>query len=156
MESSRSASNRQFPDGLPLIWCTECGARRIVKRTSKQEWSLGQIFYCCPNYKRDGTGCPFWYWEEEYLKVVQRLQRKGVPVPAEADDLRMQVGVPRQQGVESRRQERVEFNGTMSTKEESELVAIGKEILSVLKGICFVVLCMLLLMFVNLFVWLLK
>ncbi|CAN6381062.1 unnamed protein product [Urochloa humidicola] len=110
-ESSGSVSNRQFPDGLPLIWCSECGRRKIVRRTSKQEWSLGQIFYCCPNYKRDGTGCAFWYWEEEYLKV---LQKNGGPIPAQADDLRMQVGVPRQQAVESRSQEGV---GIVSVKE---------------------------------------
>ncbi|CAN6342688.1 unnamed protein product [Urochloa humidicola] len=153
MESSGSASNRKFPNGLPLIWCTKCGARRIVKRTSKQEWSLGQIFYCCPNYKRDGTDCPFWFWEEEYVKV---LQNNRVPVPTQAEDLRMQVGVQRQPCVESRRQEGAEVTGTVSKKEANELVPILKEILSVLKGICFVGVCMLLLMLVNLFVWLLK
>ncbi|CAL5058799.1 unnamed protein product [Urochloa decumbens] len=145
MESSGSASNRQFPNGLPLIWCTECKQRRIVKRTSKQEWSLGQIFYCCPNYKVYGTGCPFWFWEEEYLKV---LQTKGVAVRAlQADGSRMEVAGTKQQGVESRRQEGVEFNGIVSVKEARELAAIGKEVVSLLKGICFVGVCMLLLVF---------
>ncbi|CAO2168579.1 unnamed protein product [Urochloa humidicola] len=92
MESCGSDSNRLFPDGLPLIWCTECGNRKIMKRASKQEWSMGQIFYCCPNYKRDGTGCPFWFWEEEYVKV---LQKNGVAIPAQVSDLRMPVAIPR-------------------------------------------------------------
>ncbi|CAO2038079.1 unnamed protein product [Urochloa humidicola] len=160
MESSGLASNRQFPDGLPLIWCTECGDRRIVKCASKQEWSMGQIFYCCPNYKRNGTGCPFWFWEEEYVKL---LQKNGVTIPAQVADLRMPVAIPRHEGaiprhegVELRRQEGVVFTGTVSMKEGSELVAIGKEILSVLKGICFVCVWLLFVMLGILFVLLFK
>ncbi|CAL5086815.1 unnamed protein product [Urochloa decumbens] len=108
----------------------------------------------------------FWFWEEEYLKV---LQTKGVAVRAlQADDSRMEVAGTKQQGVESRRQEGVEFNGTVSVKEARELAAIGKEAVSLLtvsvkearelaaigkeavsllKGICFVGVCMLLLVF---------
>ncbi|CAN6233675.1 unnamed protein product [Urochloa humidicola] len=160
MESSGSASNREFPDGLPLIWCTDCGRRKIVKRASKQEWSMGQIFYCFPNYKRDGTGCPFWFWEEEYVKV---LQNKGVAIPAQVADLTMPVAnprpegaIPRHEGVESRRQEGVVFTGTVSMKEGNDLVAIGKEILSVVKGICFVCVWLLFVMLGILLVLLFK
>ena len=38
-------------DGLPLIICTDCGLRRVVRRKSQQPWSAGQIFYCCPLHK---------------------------------------------------------------------------------------------------------
>jgi hypothetical protein len=48
---SASASDPQATGEIPLIWCTECGGGRIMKRTSWKSWSLGQVFYCCPNYK---------------------------------------------------------------------------------------------------------
>nr|TKW01136.1 hypothetical protein SEVIR_8G158800v2 [Setaria viridis] len=50
--------------------CTKCGLRRVVRCTSQHKWSLGQIFYCCALHKRDGSGCPFWYWKVEYVNVV--------------------------------------------------------------------------------------
>ena len=39
---------------IPLIQYRECGRARVVRRVSKQEWSYGQAFYCCPFYKVSG------------------------------------------------------------------------------------------------------
>jgi len=50
-ESSASASEQWGADELPLILCTDCGLRQVVRRRSKKEWSLGKVFYCCPLHK---------------------------------------------------------------------------------------------------------
>uniref|UniRef100_K3YDW1 Zinc finger GRF-type domain-containing protein n=1 Tax=Setaria italica TaxID=4555 RepID=K3YDW1_SETIT len=68
-------------DGLPLIMCTDCGLRRVVRCKSQHKWSLCQIFYCCPLHKRGGSSCPFWYWKEEY---VDFLASRGL-LPASAN-----------------------------------------------------------------------
>ncbi|CAO2186352.1 unnamed protein product [Urochloa humidicola] len=143
-ESIATGSNRRIGGGLPLIWCDECCQRRVVKRRSGKEWSLGEIFYVCPNYKRDGSGCPFWYWEEEYMKL---LEKKGLAGTA-FGDLRMQAGDSRIQGDEGRiegdegrKEAGVGHNAISSQKEVSQLKKIGKEILNMLKAICFVCVC---------------
>jgi hypothetical protein len=89
------------PANIPLIQCKECRWARVVHRVSKQEWSFGQAFCCCLFYKvsgsvkmkflflldsklilgiflQDGTGCPFWKWEKEYLEVVLGKNTVGV------------------------------------------------------------------------------
>lgn len=55
-EWSASASNPSSANGLPLIMCTECEQRRVVRHTSQQPWSRGEIFYCCPR-ERGGGKC---------------------------------------------------------------------------------------------------
>ncbi|CAN6299255.1 unnamed protein product [Urochloa humidicola] len=76
-EWSASASNQGTLEGLPLITCSECGRAQVVRRKSKQEWSLGEVFYCCPFHKRDGTGCPFWFWEQDYKNMLKRIHVIG-------------------------------------------------------------------------------
>jgi hypothetical protein len=40
------------PNGvLPLIICSECRRRRVVRRVSTVMTSLGKVFYCCPFHK---------------------------------------------------------------------------------------------------------
>jgi hypothetical protein len=36
---------------LPLITCIECRRFNVVRRVSKQPWSAGEVFYCCPAHK---------------------------------------------------------------------------------------------------------
>ncbi|KAF8690611.1 hypothetical protein HU200_040981 [Digitaria exilis] len=59
-DSSTSASNPLPTDGLPLITCTECGLRKVVRRKSKQPWSLGHVFYCCPLNKEEDYAEELW------------------------------------------------------------------------------------------------
>lgn len=50
-DSSASALDPQAANDVPLIWCTDCGTSRVVRRISQKPWSLGQVFYCCPKHK---------------------------------------------------------------------------------------------------------
>ncbi|CAL5066682.1 unnamed protein product [Urochloa decumbens] len=154
--SVASASNPRSVDGLPLIMCTDCGRRRVMRCTSQQPWSLGQIFYCCPLHKRDGTGCPFWYWKDEYINVLATV---GV-LPASAGAYNaggsMQVAESRMQGAASKMKGDVDFNGSVSNKKVQELIDIGKELVRLVKVVVLVCICMGVMMLVNVLVHLLK
>ncbi|CAL4886374.1 unnamed protein product [Urochloa decumbens] len=151
-ESSASGGNRRCGNGVPLIWCNECGQKRIVQRRSGKQWSLGEIFYVCPNYKRDGSGCPFWYWEEEYMKLLEKEARARLA----SGDLRMEAVDSRIQGAEGRMEAGFGHNAISLEKEGSQLIKIGKEVVNMLKAICCVCVCMLFVMVLILFVQLKK
>ena len=90
---------------------------------------------------RDGSGCPILYWEEDYIQV---LRNNGVSVsPVNGPPTRMQVPDSKLQGAQPR---------VHPVIEGSDLVGIGKEIVSVLKGICFVCVCIMSLLLLNLLV----
>ncbi|KAG2620132.1 hypothetical protein PVAP13_3NG150100 [Panicum virgatum] len=63
---------------LPLITCTECGKHTVGEYEVKTDMkgNKGRIFFTCPARKRDGSGCPFWYWEEDYEKIVEKQKNK--------------------------------------------------------------------------------
>ncbi|EES09693.1 hypothetical protein BDA96_05G122000 [Sorghum bicolor] len=63
---------KDYAAALPLIQCTKCHKAVVLRLVSKKEWSIGQVFYCCPYYKRDGTGCQFWFWEDDYMKELRK------------------------------------------------------------------------------------
>ncbi|CAL4952116.1 unnamed protein product [Urochloa decumbens] len=147
--SSATGSNPVSADGLPLIMCTECGMRRVVRRTSQQTWSLGQIFYCCPRHKRDGSGCPFWFWKDEYISFLASTGRYVASAGANNGVESMHVAESSMDGTDSRMKGEIGFSGIVSVKSESELIAICKEVVRLLKALCFLCVCMLFLMFVS-------
>ncbi|CAL4985039.1 unnamed protein product [Urochloa decumbens] len=125
-DSSASASNLQGVGDIPLIWCTECGSGQVLRRISRKPWSQGQVFYCCPKYKQDGTGCSFWYWEGDYLdKLAHTGGRQG-------SGNRVRIG--RQQGDWSN------SGKGMVVNKDADLVGIVKELVSYVKGICLLLL----------------
>ncbi|CAO2189269.1 unnamed protein product, partial [Urochloa humidicola] len=69
--TSTSSVRRRGIGKPPLIICLDCKWRRVVELKSKKPWSKGEIFYTCPNHKSDGTGCPFWHWEQSYYKYLE-------------------------------------------------------------------------------------
>ncbi|CAO2163325.1 unnamed protein product [Urochloa humidicola] len=150
---SVSASNHQGTGGISLIWCTKCGGEKVLKRTSRKEWSLGEVFYCCPNYKRDGTDCSFWFWEEDYIKEVEKeAEKNGVHgARPTADEVKIQADAGT-----SMMQAGSGCKCVGLVNEQKELVAIGKEIVSVLRAICFVCVCMLLVMVASVVVMIFK
>ncbi|KAJ1283409.1 hypothetical protein BS78_03G126200 [Paspalum vaginatum] len=84
-QRSSSSSNRH-PSDLSLIVCKDCGVRMVVRRVSGQPWSKGNVFYCCPDHKRDGSGCPFFRWEKVYIRQLNELSKEGVKMKeAEAE-----------------------------------------------------------------------
>uniref|UniRef100_A0A0E0EKU9 Zinc finger GRF-type domain-containing protein n=1 Tax=Oryza meridionalis TaxID=40149 RepID=A0A0E0EKU9_9ORYZ len=48
---------------------------QIVELTANTEANQGRIFFTCPSHEKGGSGCDFWYWEEGYIKY---LNRKGL------------------------------------------------------------------------------
>ncbi|KAF8779106.1 hypothetical protein HU200_002779 [Digitaria exilis] len=103
--------------------CTECGQRRVVRRTSQQPWSKGEIFYCCPRHKHDGSGCPFLYWKRDYMEL-DGVRGHGTGL--------MQVAESRLQRIDSKM---MEGDGFVTGKKEQELLGVGKEVVSLLKTI---------------------
>ncbi|KAG2582852.1 hypothetical protein PVAP13_6KG183300 [Panicum virgatum] len=93
---SAFAQARKRPH-IPLIWCNECGQRQVVERTSRTPKNPNRIFFVCPNHKSDGSGRPFFHWEEEYVDMLRdeacrvQPQVRGKGVQAE---LRSKVEVP--------------------------------------------------------------
>lgn len=93
------------------------------------------------------------------MKVLEKNgvpipDNRVLPVPDEGGEERMDAGISRMQGVQSRMREVVDFGGNATMKEGTGLV--GKEVLSVLKEIRFVGVCMLVVMALNLLVTLFK
>ncbi|KAG2593047.1 hypothetical protein PVAP13_5NG632029 [Panicum virgatum] len=139
-QSSVSAPDPRLSEELPLITCTECGRKKVLRLKSRQEWSFGQVFYCCPMHKRDGTGCPFWFWKEDYVEHLKKIgilnggewSRKG---NIKDDDEKMMLG-----------------NGGTSRKEEDS----SAEVVRLLRSICMLCYCILVVQVVMLFVHLLK
>ncbi|CAL5046927.1 unnamed protein product [Urochloa decumbens] len=158
-DSSGSASDPQGGGGLPIIWCTDCGRSQVLRCVSQRPWSFGHAFYCCPFYKRDGSGCPFWHWEEEYVKIVATVGRN---VGQECD-------VGRGAGTRNRFGRGMVAAGggdwSMHGKDlieggdwnrEAELVSIGKEVVRYLKAICLLCVCALFVLFLILIVQIMK
>ncbi|WVZ58012.1 hypothetical protein U9M48_008327 [Paspalum notatum var. saurae] len=86
--SSAAGGRRRRPD-LPLITCTDCSQHTVLELEVKtnENGNRGRIFYKCPSHKRDGSGCPFWHWEEGYVNILKDL-KAGKKQPAEAQGRR--------------------------------------------------------------------
>ena len=84
----------------------------------------------------DDSGCPFWYWEEDYVKILETkgiLTGSGGRMVAEASGTDVaRNGLPVEGSV------------------------IGQDVVILLKYMCFVCTCMLFVMVLNLFVVLMK
>ncbi|CAL5016347.1 unnamed protein product [Urochloa decumbens] len=144
-DSSASASNRQGLGDIPLIWCTECGSGQVLRRISRKPWSAGHVFYCCPMYKQDGTGCPFWYWEEDYLDKLARMRACKETGAGSENRVRR----TRMQGDWSN-------SGSMVVNKDADLVAIVKELVTFVKAMCLLLLCILFVLVLILVVQLIK
>uniref|UniRef100_A0A0D3GPJ5 GRF-type domain-containing protein n=1 Tax=Oryza barthii TaxID=65489 RepID=A0A0D3GPJ5_9ORYZ len=72
---SSCSSRRRRRTSIPLILCPSCGVKQIVELTANTEANQGRIFFACPSHEKGGSGCDFWYWEEGYIKY---LNRKGL------------------------------------------------------------------------------
>ncbi|KAJ1276822.1 hypothetical protein BS78_05G245000 [Paspalum vaginatum] len=73
MESSSSTGQRRQRNALvlPLVICDRCNSRKVMALKAKTPTNFGRYFYICPTYEqRDGSGCDFWYWEDEYEQYL--------------------------------------------------------------------------------------
>jgi len=165
-DSSGSASDPQGAEGLPLIWCTDCKSRQVVRRVSQKPWSADQVFYCCPKYKRDGTGCPFWHWEDDYADLLVGKRAgieagKGTLVGGHEGNksnagrsmVQGEVGLSGRTMVEGE----LGMSGAAGMmNREYEIVAMCKEIVSLVKAITLVSVCIVFVLMLNLIVQLVK
>ncbi|KAK8455472.1 hypothetical protein SEVIR_4G120000v4 [Setaria viridis] len=147
-DSSASASD---PQGLPLIWCTECGMRQVVRRISQKTWSLGRVFYLCTRYKCDGAGCPFWFWEEEYVDMLVGKRGNG-----DGQGSRSNVGRAIAQEDYYMKSEATIGVGHGVVNKEAEFVGLMKEAVVLMKAIFISSVCILFVMLLSLFVQLMK
>ncbi|CAO2176330.1 unnamed protein product [Urochloa humidicola] len=157
-DSSGSTLDPQGGRGLPLIRCTDYGRSTVLRRISQKPWSLGHVFYCCPFYKRDGTGCPFWYWEEQYVDVVATIEslstEKFAVGQGKGTRNRFGRGAMVERGDGSMRGKAV-MQGEDGNKED-EVVCIWKEVVRVLKAIFLLCGCLLFVMLLILIVVVMK
>jgi len=87
----------------------------------KQEWSFGKVFYCCPLHKHDGSGCPFWFWEEDY---VVKLRSLGLLKGGSSTQLEGPIAAPRMEFLHAR-------EGEWKKKNAPEIVRLLKYVLYV-------------------------
>ncbi|CAN6244000.1 unnamed protein product [Urochloa humidicola] len=142
MSSSSSAAVRQRkrPD-LPLITCNQCGRHTVVELEVKSDenGNLGRIFYKCPARKRDGTGCGFWYWEEDYVAELRKIAEKQKLI-----EKGMNCRTEEQSGHVKGEQRKLCKDESMADDIRA-LVGIGRQIVVLLKWLLFVCCCGLLL-----------
>ncbi|KAG2605786.1 hypothetical protein PVAP13_4NG217900 [Panicum virgatum] len=113
--------------------------RRCCGRNQGRNGALGKCSTVSRCTSVDGTGCPFWFWEEDYVEHLKKIgilnggewSRKGNI----KDDEKMLLG-----------------NGGTSRKEEDNSV----EVVRLLRSICMLCFCILVVQVVMLFVQLLK
>ncbi|KAG2649867.1 hypothetical protein PVAP13_1NG266800 [Panicum virgatum] len=70
--SSSSAGGRdknEMPD-LPLIECPECRSRMMKGMMARTKKNFGRFFLVCPSRQKNGSGCQFWCWDDEYEKYL--------------------------------------------------------------------------------------
>uniref|UniRef100_A0A0E0FDG3 GRF-type domain-containing protein n=1 Tax=Oryza meridionalis TaxID=40149 RepID=A0A0E0FDG3_9ORYZ len=123
---SSSSANKKRPN-LPLIRCPCCGVKNIVELTATTDANRGRIFFTCPDHEKDGSGCNFWYWEEGYVKY---LERKGYIAEKELTDMKQ---------TPVRKKKLHEVNNEDGGEDELKklvlpIVSIGLEIVQILKG----------------------
>uniref|UniRef100_A0A0E0JK26 GRF-type domain-containing protein n=1 Tax=Oryza punctata TaxID=4537 RepID=A0A0E0JK26_ORYPU len=69
--SSSCSGRRRRRTSIPLIMCPSCRVKQLVELTANTEANQGRIFFTCPSHE-GGSGCDFWYWEEVYIKYMNR------------------------------------------------------------------------------------
>ncbi|CAN6270309.1 unnamed protein product [Urochloa humidicola] len=139
--SSSAASRRKRPD-LPLIACTDCKTRIVLELETKtdENGNRGRIFYKCPNRKRDGTGCGFWYWEEDYVDFLKTPEGKiAIEQLYLKDSLEFNNADMKEGKKQSNGKEELELYEL--AKQMRVAVAIGTEIVVLLRCILVVCVC---------------
>ncbi|OEL14364.1 hypothetical protein BAE44_0024617 [Dichanthelium oligosanthes] len=104
--------------------------------------------------KRDGNDYPFWY-RKEYMEVLANRRLGTASARAYHGARSIAIAESSIQRNDSKMKEEVGFSGIVSVKKE-ELIDICKEVVSLLKAICFLGVCMLVVMLLDVCVHLIK
>uniref|UniRef100_A0A0E0LZY0 Zinc finger GRF-type domain-containing protein n=1 Tax=Oryza punctata TaxID=4537 RepID=A0A0E0LZY0_ORYPU len=122
---SSSSAHRRRPD-LALIQCRYCRVKNIIELTTMTCANRGCILFHMSR-PRDGSGCNYWYWEDGYVKY---LERNGFIGDKELVDVKQMSVKKKVVHSEDGREDEVK-------KLMLSLVAIGLEIIQVLKDMLF-------------------
>ena len=106
--------------------------------------------------QKDGSGCPFWFWKEDYMKVLGDRVVQAPVAGAYIGAGSMQVAESSMQECDSRMKGAPGFDGSVFVRKKVELVGLCQEIVKLLKLLCFVGVCMLIVMLLSVFVQLMK
>jgi len=106
--------------------------------------------------QKDGSGCPFWFWKEDYMKVLEDRVVQAPVAGAYIGAGSMQVAESSMQECDSRMKGVPGFDGSVFVRKEVDLVGLCQEIVRLLKLLCFVGVCMLIVMLLSVFVQLMK
>ncbi|EAZ27949.1 hypothetical protein OsJ_11909 [Oryza sativa Japonica Group] len=144
--SSSSSTNRRKGNGrLPLIKCPCCDCETIIRRAANTPENKGRIFYTCPCHQRDGIGCRFWYWEEqyeEYLINTGHLASRAVHIQSPCSAVRVQTNAMVQQGAQpyiENDAEQIAKQIKLLVRRMNLLIDIGRDIVALLR--CVVAAC---------------
>ncbi|KAL6662127.1 hypothetical protein ACP70R_001511 [Stipagrostis hirtigluma subsp. patula] len=85
--SSMASTVGRAQPHIPLILCPTCKRKEVVERTSTIDENPGRVFFTCPYHKRR-SGCPFFYWEDEYVEL---LKEDGLEVPEDPQFMQITV-----------------------------------------------------------------
>ncbi|KAJ1296293.1 hypothetical protein BS78_01G288800 [Paspalum vaginatum] len=115
--SRASPSDPSRASSLPLIMCPDCRSRKVVKRISKKDWNFGGSILLLPESP------------EAYADEVESLGNNGKIAVSPGPGQCMQ---------------QIRFGGNtgssshwMMMREDEALVVIGREIVTLLKAMCF-------------------
>ena len=106
--------------------------------------------------QKDGSGCPFWFWKEDYMKVLGDRVVQAPVAGAYIGAGSMHVAESSMQECDSRMKGAPGFDGSVFVRKEVDLVGLCQEIVRLLKLLCFVGVCMLIVMLLSVFVQLMK
>ncbi|KAJ1254012.1 hypothetical protein BS78_01G025200 [Paspalum vaginatum] len=125
MASHSSVASQRRRRDYPLITCTNCGRHTVLERIvqTNKNGNKGRIFYVCPGRKADGSGCPFWHWEESYVNLL-----KKEAAMSSGQDLGIEVNRE-----DPRNKEKEDWKIDNIENEMRALVGIGKEVVVLLK-----------------------
>ncbi|KAJ1275971.1 hypothetical protein BS78_05G177900 [Paspalum vaginatum] len=123
---SASTSKRKGNPAVPLIVCPDCGRHTVLelKVRTNENGNQGRIFYTCPSHKKDGTGCPFWRWEEAYVAEFAKNNDEPVMPIAEEEPAREPV-----------KKKTVNLKACEQEMDMSVIAGLGNEIIQILKFI---------------------
>ncbi|CAM0912952.1 unnamed protein product [Alopecurus aequalis] len=143
--SFRSALRDGGLPGVPRINCPECG-KNVKMYTSNTDEHEGWVFYRCVN---EQSTCDFWHWEREYVAYLVDhhvlVGDDAVEAIGASEDRREELEEARRRKMANRMQadrpgREVQGRGrqadraqVMTKQEARALLAVGRELLQVLK-----------------------
>lgn len=104
--------------------------------------------------QRDGSGCPFWYWENDYEVVLRDMARKGELNKEDYEKVVEVFGECRNEAESSQRKE-IHVTGLRNSS-DLHLERVVQQLVRLLSAICVLCVCILLVLLGILLVCIVK